>query len=211
MYIVLLKAMPNGAAGKVHTLDELSITPTTVTATVTSKPELDGRVCWQDRVEVPLSALAAGDPISAATAFLTGSDGYLAGGIAMDDPTSLETLRGDMLARVAAKRDELLVGGCVTAFGPIDTDMVSRQNISGAVSMASIAKASGVDFALKWRMRDNSYVELSADEMIAVGVTVGWFVSAVYDKSFALKDAILAAVTEEDLEAIDLTGEVWPS
>lgn len=201
--------MPNGSSATHHYLDNLSITDTTVTATVSSRTAA-GTMCWQDRISLDPGALT-GDPYAAALTTLTGSDGYLAGGIVQDDPTPLDQLRATMLTRLARMRDDHLTSGCQTAFGRIDTDLVSRQNISGAVSMATIARAAGEAFSIRWRMRDNQYVELDADEMIQVGVTVGQYISAVYAASFAAKDEIDAAGDVAELQSVELSEVVWPA
>jgi hypothetical protein len=206
MFILSPKTMPNGSAGVAHYIDQLTVTAGGAVATITSKLEADGQVCWQERIDIPYEALTA-DPMAAAVAYLTAQGGYLAGGELVSDPTALELVRADMLARIARERDALLIGGCATPSGVIDTDMVSRSNITGTVAMAMLAKSSGAPFSTLWRMRDNSSVALNADAMIAVGVTVGMFVASVYATSFQFKDAVRSAEDLDALAAIDLS---WP-
>jgi hypothetical protein len=210
MHIVLDKVMPNGSLGKFHELVELIIRKTDITAVVNSLTAIGGMVCWQARITIP-GSLLAGNPYTSALEVLTRHDGYLANGTLIDNPTEFEQLRTEMLTRLTRMRDDHLVGGCDTPFGRMDTDMVSRQNVSGAVSMASIAKATEAPFSIKWRMQTNTYTVLDADMMIGAGVLVGMYISAVYEAVFAVKDTIDAAETVEELQAIDLDTIVWPS
>ena len=112
---------------------------------------------------------------------------------------------------VKAARDAHLSGGCMTPVGKIDTDDASRTNISGSVTMAMLAKSAGQPFTLSWRMSDNTALDLDADMMIGLGVTVGQFVSATYAASFQVLDQIADASTVEEVKALDVQAIVWPA
>lgn len=96
-----------------------------------------------------------------------------------------------------------------TPFGVANSDMDSRGKINGLVTMALIAKSMNAPFEQGFTLADDSTVMLDANETIGLGVAVGTFVSAVHIRARALKDAIAAAATVEDLAAIDITAD-WP-
>lgn len=137
----------------------------------------------------------AGDPAFAAY--------DAASGAVVDD---LAAVRATRSAAATAYRDRRIASGCTTSFGVADADDVSRANILGAVSMAMIAKGAGDPFSIQWRMHDNSYQTFDADQMIQFGVEVGSFINTCYQASFAVKNAIEAAATRADIEAVDITA-----
>lgn len=116
---------------------------------------------------------------------------------------SLAELKEQRKAAAEVYRDQRINGGCTTPYAPVDTDPVSRANINGSVSMASIL---GPAFSARWRRADNSYVQLDATAMIAIGLAAGQFVAACYEASFAIKDAIDAASDAAAIAAIDIAS-----
>lgn len=97
----------------------------------------------------------------------------------------------------------------VPGLGVFDSDTVSRSNITGAVTMALIAKMAGQPFSMGWKLQNNSVVQVSsADAMIAVGVAVGQHVAACHEVAQTVGGAIQAA-TAQALDAIDI-GAGYP-
>lgn len=129
-------------------------------------------------------------------------------------PRSLLTLDQHKEARwldVKQLRDQHIDGGCdVPAIGRFDTDMLSRSNITGAVTGALMAKLAAAPFTVQWKLADNSLVELDADQMIIAGQAVLSHVSTCHARSQALGLLIAAADAKSDLEAIDIE-EGWPA
>lgn len=112
---------------------------------------------------------------------------------------------------VKSKRDAVIDGGVlVDGIGTFDSNLESRVNIAGAVSMAQIALANEQLFSMSWTLADNSVVTLDGSQMIAVGVAVGQHVAAAHENAQGLRLAIEAAEDAEALAAIDTTGG-WPS
>lgn len=132
--------------------------------------------------------------------------------LAIYDATSGKVVEDIAAARLArsvqatAWRDQRIAAGCTTSFGVADADDVSRANILGAVSMAMIAKGASEAFSIQWRMHDNSYQTFDADQAIQFGVEVGSFINTCYQASFVIKNAIEAATTRADIEAVDITA-----
>lgn len=130
------------------------------------------------------------------------------------DPKSLLTLAGLKDLRwqdVKRLRDQHIDGGCdVPGIGRFDTDAMSRANINGAVTGASMAKYAGGAFAINWKLADNGIIQLDADQMILIGETVLVHVSTCHARSQALGLVIEAASTKEELETIDIAMG-WPA
>jgi len=108
---------------------------------------------------------------------------------------------------VKAMRDAIIDGGApVPGLGTFDSDMLSRINITGAVTLAQIG---GQAFSISWTLADNNVVQLNAAQMIGVGVAVGQFVAAAHANAQALRADIEAAQDYAELESIDI-GAGWP-
>lgn len=81
----------------------------------------------------------------------------------------------------------------------------NKEQISGAVQLALLAKMSGQPFEIGWTLADNTTKMHNADEMIAVGVALGQRVSMVYDAARLLRAQIADATTIEELDAMTWT------
>lgn len=111
----------------------------------------------------------------------------------------LEGCQAAKWAEVKSFRDQLEDGVAPTPLGPVQCDDRSKLKISGLVQLATIAAASGEQFAEEFTLADNQVVLLSAHGAIAMGVAVGRYVSAVHAASRALRALIYgpeAAVAE---------------
>ena len=119
---------------------------------------------------------------------------------------TLQQVKDSAKQTVEAARDAAMNGGCPATIGTIDSDEQSRLYVAGAVSMAQIAAAAAQPFAMRWRLRDNSYADLDASEMIALGVELGGFVNDCCQTAFDLKDEIDAAADESEVDAVDIAA-----
>lgn len=129
-----------------------------------------------------------------------------------DAPTiSLDSLKLATWERVKAQRDACIdTGTTVPGVGPFDSNLTSRININGAVTMAQIALGQGEPFEISWTLADNSVAVLDGPTMIAAGVAVGEHVSACHARAQVLRGEIEAAADRAALDAIDLT-QGWPA
>ena len=82
----------------------------------------------------------------------------------------------------------------------------NKTNITGGVQMAIIAKSAGTAFSVNWILADNTTRTLNADQMIAVGVTLGNIVDNIYDTAYGLRTKIENTKTISDADAI-----TWPT
>ena len=123
---------------------------------------------------------------------------------------ALPPSRDALIERVKTKRDRIEAGGCQTPLGKrAQTDADSQRKISGLVTMAMLAKQAGADFAVGFTFADNATVTLDADQMIALGVTVGRHVAACHAVAIKKRDLIADATTVGDMLTVDIdTG--WP-
>lgn len=98
---------------------------------------------------------------------------------------------------------------CQTSFGLAQCDdaypLNSRSTITGAVVMATIALRSNLTFSQAWAMADNSKVVMTAPMMIQFGVEVGQFISTSFNHKSTLKEAVEAATTLQEINAINIT------
>jgi hypothetical protein len=127
--------------------------------------------------------------------------------------TSALTVEGNrtpLWQQVKALREAKIDGGTATPWGTVQTDALSRSNVSGAVLAALIAKSASAPCEITWTFADNSTADLDADEMIGLGITVMAHVDACYAAARTLRSAIDAAADMAALLAIDLDAE-WPA
>ncbi len=87
-----------------------------------------------------------------------------------------------------------------------DADAESQRRIQGAVQLAQLAISQGSPFSIDWTLADDSVETLSAADMVAVGVALGQHVQTQHATGRALRQQIIGANSQEDLDAI-----VWPS
>lgn len=123
---------------------------------------------------------------------------------------SLDEAKASKWAAAKAKRDiQIDAGVTVPGIGTFDSDSVSRNNITGAVTMALIAQGAGAPFTIGWKLADNTVTTLDAAQMIGVGVAMGQYVAACHANAQAIGLAIQGAGDVETVEAIDI-GAGWP-
>lgn len=109
-----------------------------------------------------------------------------------------------------ANRDTAIDAGCtVPGVGTFDTDLLSRTNIHGAVTAATIASGQSLPFSVPWKLQDNTIVTLDAPTTIAAGMAVMQRTSDCHAHAQSLGTAIEAAEDFATLDTIDIeTG--WP-
>lgn len=118
--------------------------------------------------------------------------------------------REDSIKALKAKRD---VESAVMNYTPpgesepvqVQTDHMSRINISGAVQLALLDE----NFSDDWTLLDNTKLAVDQSGMIALGVATGLHIKACHDRYDTLRAAITAAETDADAAAIDITTG-WP-
>jgi len=111
------------------------------------------------------------------------------------DPRSLQDLKDARWAEVRRERDRDEFGGFSWDGSRFDSDALSQQRITGAVTLAMMNSA----FSIGWTLADNTMRTLNAADMIAVGVALGQHVNACHERARVLRREIEAALTAETL------------
>jgi hypothetical protein len=106
----------------------------------------------------------------------------------------------DWAALIAARRYDAEVAGTVVGGMPIATDDRSKLLINGAALRANRSS----DYVLRWKTSDG-FVDLTADQVLAVADAVSEHVQACFDR----EDALLAAVADGTINA-EMLEEGWP-
>lgn len=160
-------------------------------------------------------------------AWLTGPDGPFTGGEYLTTSEyDLGKAQALKYAEIKARRIELEEGGLLTSFGVVDSDPDSQRKIAGGVQMAMISMDTtntiAVDdgqggttqvpfataffpngFDLTWRFADNSIDQLTAEEVIQMGVETGKQVAQYQMAKNYFDGLVTAATTVAEVEAID--------
>lgn len=115
-----------------------------------------------------------------------------------EDPRTLDDLKAEKWRNIKANRDSHEQGGFTWDGSVFDSDAISQQRITGAVTLAQLS----TEFTMAWTLADNSVRVLSQLEMLDVGVTLGFHVATQFVRGQTLRAQIEAAVTKEEVEAI---------
>lgn len=117
------------------------------------------------------------------------------------EPT-LNELKEAKRAEINQARDEAEQGGFEYMGKVFDSDIVSCIRIQGAAqSMQAAIMAEEVP-TITWTTKDNSTVELTAQELLGLSVSLAEWSNTCHQKATALKAQIDAAETAEELENI---------
>lgn len=120
------------------------------------------------------------------------------------EPVTLEVLKRDKLAALAAWRYDREIGGITVAGARIDTDRQSQATITGTL----VAMRENLTAAVDWKTADGAFVTLTLPQIAAVAAAVVAHVQACFTAEALLAAEINAAETAEDLAAIEFPDEV---
>ncbi len=126
--------------------------------------------------------------------------------------TTATLINGDLVSRKLKKwagikgvRDAEIAAGFDWDGSRFDSDLQSQIFIEGAALLATLALIGSQPFQLDFTLQDNSVRTLSGADMLAVGQAMGTHFMTTHGIGRALRTAIQAATTTEELEAIQ-----WP-
>jgi hypothetical protein len=111
------------------------------------------------------------------------------------DPRSLQDFKVARWAEVRRERDSAEFGGFSWDGSRFDSDALSQQRITGAVTLAMMNTAYRID----WTLADNTVRNLKAADMIAVGVALGQHVNACHERARVLRGEIDGATDLEEI------------
>lgn len=133
-------------------------------------------------------------------------------GYIVEDTRDLGDAIKETLGRLQVQYDGLIERGINYQGKTFQIDQSSLININGAATMATVIKAVGGTWPQNffWIANDNSRMPLDGDGMIAFGMSVGAYYTALVLTNRALKDAILALSDIRSCDAFDVSAG-WPA
>ena len=117
-------------------------------------------------------------------------------GKAWIDPRSLQDFKVARWVEVRRERDVAEFGGFSWDGSRFDSDALSQQRITAAVTLAMMNSA----FSIDWTLADNTVRTLTAADMIAVGVALGQHVNSCHER---------ARVLRGEIDGAETVGDVW--
>jgi hypothetical protein len=129
-------------------------------------------------------------------------------------PPSLDTIKAQARARVAARRYQEQGRGVAVGGMRFHTDQEARANLTGAVVLAREVEARNGpgSYAAKWKTLDG-FTDLDLPGLVTVGLQAGAFVQACYDREDAIGLLLDAAADWTSVVAV-YDAEIdtgWPS
>ena len=115
-----------------------------------------------------------------------------------EDPRTLADLKAAQWGLIKQARSQAEYAGFTWDGSTFDSDALSQNRITGAVTLAQMSPT----FVINWILADNTTRTLNQADMIAVGVALGQHVQTQFTKAQALRVAIEAATTPEDVAAV---------
>lgn len=200
-----------GVIAEFHVVQEMSITASFEFCTVlvlnysNEAAYLAGSdILYRTAVQVPVTDVQGSLRAHVDTWLITSNESPFKGGaIVPDGSQTLEAAKARAWAAIKVARTAAEEGTFVFDGGVYQADVV---RINGAVQLAVLAKARSAPFTEVWTLEDNTTRELDADQVIALGLALGQYVSDVFATGRALRDQINAATTIDEVQAIG-----WPA
>lgn len=119
------------------------------------------------------------------------------------DARTLGEAKAQQWVVVSAGRDATIFGTLTWNGSVFQIDNDSQQRIQGAVMLAQLAQGAGLNgWTIDWTLADNTVRTLSIADMVAVGLALGSFVQANWNKATTLRAQIEAAQTVDQAAAI---------
>jgi hypothetical protein len=130
--------------------------------------------------------------------------------VARYETKSVEEYAADLAEKVKEKRIEQARKPVAYDGNSFDADPQAQQKLTGKLTYAqATGKDSDSSWSVGWKTANNSYVQLSYDDLAAVVQAVNNQVQAAYNNEAQLLSQIEQATTIDELDAIDLTTG-WP-
>jgi len=115
-----------------------------------------------------------------------------------EDPRTLQELKDAQWASIKRSRSQAEYAGFMWDGSTFDSDAVSQNRITGAVTLAQLSSA----FTIDWTLATNQVRTLNQSEMLQVGAALGVHVQTQFAKGQSLRVQIDAATTQAEVEAI---------
>ena len=115
-----------------------------------------------------------------------------------EDPRTLLDLKESQWHSIKQARALAEYAGFTWNGSVFDSDAISQNRITGAVTLAQLSPS----FTIDWTLADNTVRTLNQVEMFQVGAALGTHVQTQFAKGQLLRVQIEAATTKEAIEAI---------
>lgn len=115
-----------------------------------------------------------------------------------EDPRTLADLKAAQWTAIKQARSAAEYAGFTWDGSTFDSDALSQNRITGAVTLAQMSSS----FTIDWILADNTVRTLNQISMLQVGATLGQHVGAVFTNGVLRRAAIDAAVSVEEVEAV---------
>lgn len=104
--------------------------------------------------------------------------------------------------KINSWRDATEQGGFEYLGKVFDSDPIACTRMMGSAITAQTALAARKPFSIEWTCKDNSTIELSAEQLIGLTVALAEHSSRCHAKAIELKSLVDSALTVEEVEAI---------
>jgi len=118
----------------------------------------------------------------------------------LNPPLTIEEVKANKLAALAAYRYEQETAGIVVGDATIKTDRESQAMISGAKMFSDLNPTALID----WKGADG-WVQINQATLLAIGQAVGAHVQSCFSAERTHAEAIAALTTAAEIEAYDFT------
>jgi hypothetical protein len=159
-------------------------------------------VAWMWQFALPATAVTSLLPADLETLVVTSPQSPLFGGEILQAETPLETAKRNKWAEIKHAREMFEFGEFTWNGKVFDADPLSQQRISQATQQAMLSKSLGIPYTQDWTLRDNSVVQLNADEMIEVALALGQHTNIAHNKSRSLRTVLDLTTTPQEVATI---------
>jgi hypothetical protein len=115
-----------------------------------------------------------------------------------EDPRTLQDLKDEQWGAIKQARSQAEYAGFTWDGSTFDSDAISQNRITGAVTLAMLSPA----FTIDWVLADNTTRLLDQEGMAQVGGALGAHVAAQFAKGVMLRAQIEAATSQAEVEAV---------
>jgi len=115
-----------------------------------------------------------------------------------EDPRTLQELKDSQWTLIKRSRSAAEYAGFMWDGSTFDSDAISQNRITGAVTLAQLSSA----FTIDWTLATNQVRTLNQSEMLQVGAALGVHVQTQFAKGQSLRVQIDAATTQAEVEAV---------
>jgi len=115
-----------------------------------------------------------------------------------EDPRTLADFKDAQWAAIKQARSQAEYAGFTWDGSTFDSDALSQNRITGAVTLAQMSST----FSIGWILKDNTVRILGQSDMLAVGAALGAHVAAIFAKGVLLREQIESATTVQQIEAV---------